>query len=196
MRKLLAYFLRGLVLTAPIAITAYVCWALFVRIDGWLRLPIPGAGFVVTIALLTLFGFIASNVVARSAIGLVDRLLGRLPFVRLLYGSTRDLLNAFVGEQRRFDKPVLVTLVPGGTLRSFGFLTQESLARFGLDGDVAVYLPQSYNVAGNLLVVPRSQVTPLDAVSSDLMAFIVSGGVTGMPGATGGQPVVQRLPGA
>jgi uncharacterized membrane protein len=180
MRALVNYFLRGVVFVAPIALTAYVCARLFVTIDGWLGLPVPGAGFVVTFALITLVGFLASNFLARRAIVLMESVLTRLPFVRLLYTSTKDLLNAFVGEKRRFDKPVLVTVLPGASARAIGFVTQESLDHLGMAGQVAVYFPQSYNVAGNLLIFPREQVTRLDAESSAVMAFIVSGGVTGL----------------
>ena len=95
---------------------------------------------------------------------------------------TRDLLNAFVGEQRRFDKPVLVAPYPGGVARALGFVTQESLHGLGLEGHVTVYLPQSYNFAGALLIFPTSAVTPIAADSADVMAFIVSGGVTAPPG--------------
>jgi uncharacterized membrane protein len=108
--------------------------------------------------------------------------MDRLPFVRLLYSSTRDLLNAFVGEKRRFDKPVLVTPYPGGVARALGFVTQESLSTLGLADHVTVYLPQSYNFAGSLLIFPAGAVVPLDADSADVMAFIVSGGVTALPG--------------
>ena len=118
--------------------------------------------------------------------------MNRLPFVRLLYSSTRDLLNAFVGEQRRFDKPVLVTLYPGGGARAFGFVTQESLAHFGLADHVAVYLPQSYNFAGTLLVFPTAQVERVAVDSADVMAFIVSGGVAG----AAGSPTPPRPPAA
>jgi uncharacterized membrane protein len=149
---------------------------------------IPGAGVLLTIALITLFGFLASNLLARSLLGTVESILARLPFVRLLYGSTRDLLNAFVGERRRFDAPVLVTLSPESNLKTLGFVTQESLERYGLQDYVAVYLPQSYNFAGNLVVVPASQVERIRAGGADVMAFIVSGGVTGATdGAAGGK---------
>jgi uncharacterized membrane protein len=99
----------------------------------------------------------------------------------LLYSSTKDLLSAFVGEKRRFDKPVLVEIVPGSAARAFGFVTQESLEGLGLPGHVAVYFPQSYNFAGSLVVFPVDQVRRLDAESSAVMAFIVSGGVTDVP---------------
>jgi len=181
MRRLLNYFLRGLVLVAPLAITLYVCWIVFVRIDGWLGLPVPGLGFILTIVLITLVGFLGSNLITRGMVAIVEQAVSRLPFVRLLYTSTKDLLNAFVGEKRRFDKPVLVRLSMQSEARMVGFVTQESLDRLGLPGYASVYFPQSYNFAGNLVVFPSSQLQPLDAASADVMAFIVSGGVTGVP---------------
>lgn len=181
MRRLLNYFLRGLVLVAPLAITLYVCWVVFERIDGWLGLPIPGLGFVVTIVLITVVGFLGSSLITRGMVAIVDQTVGRLPFVRLLYTSTKDLLNAFVGEKRRFDKPVLVRVSMQSDARMVGFVTQESLERLGLPGFSSVYFPQSYNFAGNLVVFPSSHLEPLDAASADVMAFIVSGGVTGVP---------------
>ena len=182
MRRLANYFFRGLIVTAPVVVTAYVCYRIFVGIDGWLGIPVRGAGFVVTIAVITFAGFLASTILARSIVAALDSVMNRLPFVRLLYSSTRDLLSAFVGEQRRFDKPVLVTLVPGGHARAFGFVTQESLERFGLARHVAVYLPQSYNFAGSLLVFPADQVQAVPGDSADVMAFIVSGGVASETG--------------
>ena len=181
MSRLLNYFFQGLVLLAPFAFTLYVCARLFTTIDGWLGIPIPGVGFAATVVLITLFGFLASSFLTRRLMAMLETLLNRLPFVRLLYSSTRDLLNAFVGEKRRFDKPVLVTPFPGGSARALGFVTQESLASMGLLEQVTVYLPQSYNFAGSLLIFPTSAVEPLDADSADVMAFIVSGGVTAPP---------------
>jgi len=181
MKRPLTYFLRGLVLTVPLVVTVAVCWITFTRIDGWLGLPIPGAGFVVTILAIMLVGFVGSTFIWSQVEQQMDELLNRLPFVRLLYSSTKDLLNAFVGEKRRFDQPVLVALSNDGQVRTFGFLTQASLAALGLPGDVAVYFPQSYNFAGQLVVVPSDRVTRLDAVSSDVLAFVVSGGVTDVP---------------
>jgi uncharacterized membrane protein len=185
MRRLLNYFLRGLALIAPAAITIYVCWRVFTGIDRLLGLSVPGLGFVITIALITLVGFVASNLLARTLLAGVEAIFTRLPFVRLLYTSSRDLFGAFVGEKRRFDKPVLVTLLPQSPARWLGFITRESLAELGLATDVAVYLPQSYNFAGQLLVLPSSALTPLDAASSEVMAFIVSGGVTGLKSGDG-----------
>ena len=126
-------------------------------------------------------GDVEANLITRGLLSAVEATLERLPFVRLLYGSTRDLLNAFVGEKRRFDKPVLVAPIAQSGVRVLGFLTQESLAVIGLRDHVTVYVPQSYGFAGQLIVVPAAQVTPLGTESADLMAFIISGGVTQMP---------------
>lgn len=181
MKRLITYFLRGLVLTVPLAVTVAVSWIIFTNIDGWLGLPIPGVGFVVTIVAITVIGFLGTNFLWNQAIEWLEHMLERLPFVRLLYTSTKDLMSAFVGEKRRFDAPVLVALSADGAIRTFGFITQASLKELGLKEDVAVYFPQSYNFAGQLIVVPASRVTKIDAPSSDVLAFIVSGGVTDVP---------------
>ncbi|WP_373064847.1 DUF502 domain-containing protein [Gemmatimonas sp.] len=180
MRRLLGYFVRGLVLLAPLVVTVWVCWLVFKNVDGWLGLPIPGAGFVATLVLITVVGFLGSNLLTRSAVNLLEGLMGRLPFVRLLYGSTKDLLNAFVGEKRRFDKPVSLDLSPDGGVRLVGFVTQESLAHLGMSEYVAVYCPHSYNFSGQLHLVLATRVRALDVASADAMAFVVSGGVSGL----------------
>lgn len=184
MRALINYFLRGLVVVAPVAFTAYVCWRLFVAVDGLLGLAIPGAGFAITIAFFILVGFLASTFLARGFFSVLEGLLSRLPFVRLLYSSTKDLLNAFVGEQRRFDQPVLVTVLPEAGGQAIGFVTQRALEHLGLAGRVAVYFPFSYSVAGHVMLFPAERVEPLAADSADVMAFLVSGGVTRVPSNT------------
>src|SRR3954468_6622565 len=161
MTRLLNYFFRGLIVVAPLAVTIYICFAIFTSIDNWLGFRVPGVGFLLTIVAITLIGFFASNLITRGLLAAVESTLQRLPFVRLLYGSTRDLLNAFVGEKRRFDQPVLVPLIPGGTMLVIGFKTQESVDVVGLHEHVTVYVPQSYGFAGQLVLVPREVVRPL-----------------------------------
>jgi uncharacterized membrane protein len=181
MSRLLNYFFRGVIVVAPVAVTIYICFAIFTSIDNWLGFRIPGVGFLLTIVLITVVGFLASNLITRGLLSAVEATLERLPFVRLLYGSTRDLLNAFVGEKRRFDKPVLVAPIPESGIRVLGFLTQESLAVIGMREHVTVYVPQSYGFAGQLIVVPSAQVSRLESESAEVMAFIISGGVTQLP---------------
>lgn len=178
MKRLTRYFFEGLLVLVPLVATIYVVYAVFVKIDHLFQFRIPGMGFVVTILTITIVGFISSNFITKKLVGLVDKLFTRLPFAKMIYTSVKDLIGAFVGEKKSFNKPVLVTLAPGNNIQAMGFITRESLVNIGHADKVAVYLPQSYNFAGNLIVVPKEQVTPLTADSGDVMAFIVSGGVT------------------
>lgn len=194
MRRLVRYFVRGLVFGAPLAVTIYVCVRIFAAIDGWLGFSYPGLGFVVTILGVTLLGFLASTLVTTSLASAIDTAVNRLPFVRLLYSATKDLLNAFVGEHRRFDSPVIVRSDIGNQGSMLGFITQESLAGLGLAGHVTVYLPFSYSLSGRLVIYPVSQVTRLSAPSADVLAFIISGGVTDVPGPAPDQPTAIPAP--
>jgi len=178
MRKLLQYFLRGLIVLTPIALTGYVFWAVFRTVDGWFDFRYPGLGFLVTIVAVTFIGFLSSHVLTRGIVALFEGLLDRLPFVRLLHTSLRDLASAFVGPGKRFDRPVIVEIVPGGA-RVVGFVTRDALDALGLPGHVAVYLPQSYNFAGQLVVVAKDSVQALPTASSETLAFVVSGGISG-----------------
>lgn len=171
------YFVRGLVLTLPAALTLWVAWRAVAWIDSWLGLRIPGVGLLIVIATITLIGALTRNVVARATVATLDEIFARLPLVRLLYTAAKDLMGAFVGEKRRFNRAVRVRPDPSLDLWFLGFVTSDDGARLGLPGYVAVYLPQSYNIAGNLILVPAESVLAVDVDSADLMAFIVSGGV-------------------
>jgi uncharacterized membrane protein len=191
-------FLRGLIVTVPFAVTAYVVYAVVKTLDGWIDLerwvgrPLPGGGLVLTLVLITFVGFMASNFATRWMFGAIDDLFGRLPLVKLIYTSIRDVTGAFVGEKRRFDRPVLVSLGEGIDTLVVGFQTRDDLSELGLADHVAVYLPQSYNFAGNLLAVPRDRVRPLTAESTVVLALVVSGGVSGESKPPGGDAA--RLP--
>jgi uncharacterized membrane protein len=184
-RRLINYFLRGLVVVVPVGVTLWVCYVIFNAIDDLLGFRIPGSGIVIMLLLVTLTGFLASTIVARMIGDAFGQLLTRLPFVKLLYSSTKDMLNAFVGERKRFDKPVLVSLTEDGSVKVFGFLTAESLAALGVADSATVYVPTSYSVAGHVIVVPTSRLTRIDADAATVMAYIVSGGVTTVSRADG-----------
>ena len=177
MKRIVGYFLNGLIFTAPAALTIYVVWAIFTTVDGWLRIPIPGVGFLLTLCVITLVGFLGSNFLARRLLEWMEDLMEHLPGVRLLYSGIKDVTGAFVGEKKRFQQPVVVTIDPVAGSKAIGFLTQDSLDELGMADHVTVYLPFSYSFAGQLLVFPRDRVTPLAAPSAKVMTFVVSGGV-------------------
>lgn len=186
MNDLARNFFEGLLILVPVVTTLYVAWLVLQTIDGWLNIPIPGVGFLVTVGLITLTGRYASTVFVQKMLDVLERVLVKAPFVKILYTSLKDLIAAFMGEKRRFDQPVLVSLVPGGHAEAVGFVTRTDLGFLGLLDHVAVYFPQSYNFAGNILIFPKEQVHPLEAESADVMAFIVSGGVSGGQNGEGG----------
>lgn len=181
MNDLARNFFEGLLILVPVVTTLYVAWLVLQAVDGWLNIPIPGLGFLVTVGLITLTGRYASTVFVQKVLDRMEALLIRAPFVKLVYTSIKDLIAAFMGEKRRFDQPVLVSISPNSQGEAVGFVTRTDLEFLGLLDHVAVYFPQSYNFAGHLLVFPREQVRPLEAESADVMAFIVSGGVSGGP---------------
>ncbi|MFH1718186.1 MAG: DUF502 domain-containing protein [Planctomycetota bacterium] len=182
MRKLASYFIKGLVIFVPMALTVFVIVWAFTSLDSVfrdrLRLPFPGLGLLITVALIFVIGFLASNFLGRKLFALVERVFTGLPLVKLLYSAVKDMIEAFAGEKKSFDKPVLAAIGPGAAAKVVGFVTRDSLENLGLSDYVAVYLPQSYNFAGNVLLFPREAVTPLKIESSQAMAFVVSGGVS------------------
>ena len=182
MRTLTRSFAQGLLVLAPVAITAWIVWVSVTTLDRWLETRIPGLGILIAAAGITLIGYLTGNVVGNKLLSWLEAGLQRVPLVRILYNSLRDLFGAFVGQKRKFDKPVAVEMNQHG-LKVLGFLTSERFDDPQLAGHVSVYLPESYNFAGNLIVVPKERVHPLDADGAEFMAFIMSGGVTDMSAA-------------
>jgi len=178
-RFLVQSFLNGLLVLAPVSLTLWILLYIFELVDDLLPLPdtfAPGVGFALVIALVTAVGILTSNFLAAQALALSDRLFARVPFVKLVYTSIKDLTEAFVGQQKKFDRPVFVAV--GDELDVIGFVTREDLGELGVSDRVAVYVPQSYNFAANLLIVPPGRVRPIDKPAGEVMAFVVSGGLT------------------
>ncbi len=171
-------FLRGLIIVVPIAVSIYVVYRAFLAADALLPMRIPGLGIVIVFAGIVVLGAIASNFVIDKLLQVTEMVFTRAPLVRIMYAAIRDLLEAFVGDKKRFDRPVAVSLTDSGDLMTLGFVTQDDLTFLSLPGHVAVYLPFSYSMAGGVIVVPASRVRPLPSDSASVMALIVSGGVS------------------
>ena len=183
MRTLTRSFAQGLLVLAPVAITAWIVWFAVATLDRWLDTPFPGLGILIAAAGITFIGNGGDEEPRYPAAHEnVESGMQRVPIIKLLYNSLRDLFGAFVGQKRKFDKPVAVEINQHG-LKVLGFLTSERFDDPQLANHVSVYLPESYNFAGNLIVVPRERVYPLDADGAEFMAFIMSGGVTDMSAA-------------
>jgi uncharacterized membrane protein len=176
MNWIIKNFLRGLVIVVPIAVTVYLLYQTFITLDRLLKLPAPGLGIAVLVIATILIGALASNFIGRRIFAIMESVFTKAPLVRIVYAAIKDLLEAFVGNKRRFDKPVSVQLTD--SIRVFGFITRDDLGALASAGDVAVYVPFSYTWDGCLLVVARDRVQPLEADSASILSLVVSGGVS------------------
>lgn len=191
MKKLFNYFLQGCLLIVPVAVTVYVLYVSIVWIDNLLPFNFPvkipgigevdihGLGILAIFVLVSVFGYFATSLVANPAYIIFDKLLNRTPMVKIVYSSVKDLIEAFVGEKKRFTKPVLVKVNADSDIQRIGFITEDDLTNLGIPaGKIAVYFPFSYGFNGQLFIVPSGNVTPINASGTEMMKFIISGGVT------------------
>ena len=178
--KILRYFIQGVIVVAPIGITAYVMFWLFEKVDNILRpyLVIPGLGFVIIIGFIVMVGWISSNFLMGSLINFFDHMMERTPVIKFIYTSTKDFFEAFAGDKRKFNQSVLANVF-STDVWIVGFLTDEEMGKFELGAShVAVYVPQSYNFAGQLYILPKEKVRKIDKITAgEAMKYAVTGGV-------------------
>ncbi|MBI9054653.1 MAG: DUF502 domain-containing protein [Bacteroidales bacterium] len=186
MKKLLGYFFQGLIYLAPLGITIFVLYKTFVVLDELLKplvtdyfnINIPGLSLLIVFLLVALLGLLGKTIIARPIKRIVNHIVNKVPLIKVVYTSIKDLLTAFVGKEKKFNQPVLVKVNTISNLEKFGFLTQTDVSKLGVSGNkVAVYFPHSYNFSGELFIVPVENVKKIDAPPADVMKFIVSGGV-------------------
>ena len=187
MKKLINYLLQGLLYLAPLSITAYVFYAAFNFIDGlsqkiitkFFDIHIPGLGLLSLLVFLILIGFLGKTIIAQPLKKVFRKVIDSVPLLNFIYSAFNDLFSAFVGKEKKFNQPVLVKINLNSNLEKLGFITEENLEIIQSEGKVAVYFPHSYNFSGELFILPRTQIRPLDVNSSEMMKFIVSAGLTG-----------------
>jgi Uncharacterized conserved protein len=186
MKKFFRFFFQGLILFIPLIITCIILFKLF---DFFVSL-FSFAGFsdnvllntlmglVVTLGFIALLGILASSYIFKQMFSFFEDKLEHAPFIRHIYSPVKDFTNAFVGNKKRFNKPVMVLTNHTAGIHEVGFITQEDLKELGITDKVAVYMPLSYSLSGKLIIVPRANITPIDAIPGDVMKFVLSGGVT------------------
>lgn len=179
MKKFINYFLQGLLYIVPITVTLYVVVWTFQKIDGILPFQFPGLGLIIIISLITIIGFLGSVVITSPINAFFQNLLKRAPLLKTIYSSVKDLMNTFVGNKKGFSEPVLVKVYENSTIERIGFITNEDVESLNIaKGKVLVYMPHSYAISGQLFVVEKKNLTPIDKSSAEIMKLIVSGGVT------------------
>jgi uncharacterized membrane protein len=185
LKKLAGFFIQGMVILAPIGITAWAIYWLFDKVDSILMpyVNVRGIGFLSIIGLVILVGWISSNFIMSSFISFFDQWMERTPGVKFLYSSTKDFFEAFAGDKKKFNKSVLANVF-SQDVWIVGFLTDEEMNKFEMGAEmVAVYVPQAYNFAGQLYILPRNKVKKIDKITSgEAMKYAVTGGVVDLDG--------------
>jgi len=187
MKKLINYLLQGILYIAPLGITAYIIYAIFMFMDGlsqqlianFFDVKIPGLGVLSLLLFLIIVGFIGRTIIAEPLKIIFKKIINRIPLLKFIYTALNDLFSAFVGKEKKFSKPVLVKVNTISDLEKLGFITEENLEILEELDKVAVYFPHSYNFSGELFIVPRKNIKTINANSSQVMKFIVSAGLTG-----------------
>lgn len=178
-KRILRYFFSGTLFIVPLVATGYFIFISFTWLDDLLNLPYPGLGFVIILFAITAFGYLSSNFAFQTFTNWFDRGMNKIPLIKLIYSALKDLLNAFVGERKKFNKPVLVEINRENKLYQIGFITQADLSELGLNDMISVYLPHSYAFSGLHYVISKDRVTPLPISGTVAMKYIISGGVSG-----------------
>ncbi|MFN3852071.1 MAG: DUF502 domain-containing protein [Spirosomataceae bacterium] len=187
--RLFSYFVRGLLFVAPIGFTILILISAFDFVDNIIRIRIPeanpengnvipGLGFLIILSGTMLIGFVSSVLLPQALQNLAENMIRHIPLVRIFYFAFKDLISAFVGDKRKFTEPVMMLLNKDTGLHKIGFITQNDLSNLGVNDMVAVYCPHSYAFSGELYVVPKNNVKPLDMPSAEVMKLIISGGVS------------------
>lgn len=192
LQKLINYLIKGALVVVPLAGATFVIIWLVATVDGALNLTalffedefgkplyIPGLGILTVLVLLILVGIIFTNLVTQPIKNWFSRTANKIPLFNTLYSSIKDFTEAFVGDAKKFNEPVLVLVNETG-LKKVGFLTQRDLSKIGIENEVVVYFPYAYSVAGQIAVVPSKNVEKLNMNPTDAMKLVVSGGVSGI----------------
>lgn len=194
-KKVIQYFLQGLLIIAPLAITIYAIYWVISTVDSWVpifRTPVRdingtvirydvknyGLGFLVILAFIIIIGYLSTFFIQSRIFNMFDHWLEKTPGIKFIYTSTRDFFEAFAGDKKRFSKAVLANVF-GNDVWIVGFLTDEEMEKFEMGADkVGVYVPQAYNFAGQLYILPRDKVKKIEKISSgEAMKYAVTGGV-------------------
>lgn len=186
MKKLINYLLQGVLYLAPLTITSYIIYTVFMFMDGLLQeyvelffdVKIPGLGFLTLVIFLIFIGFIGKTIIANPLKVIFQNILKKIPLLNFVYTAVKDLFSAFVGKEKKFDKPVLVKMSGNTELEKLGFITEENLEILNELDKVAVYFPHSYNFSGELYIAPKANIKRLEVNSSEMMKFIVSAGLS------------------
>ena len=197
--RLRNWFLTGIVVTAPIAITIYLAWMFITWVDdtitplipykynpeSYLPFSVPGLGLVVVVIFLTFVGFITANLFGRTVIALGERLVNQMPIVRTVYSALKQILETVLKSSSRSFKDVVLVQYPRPGIWALAFVTADTegeIARRMPDEMISIFIATTPNpTSGFLLFVPRRECIFLDMSVEEAAKLIISAGVISPP---------------
>ncbi|MBY5590286.1 DUF502 domain-containing protein [Rhizobium leguminosarum] len=207
-------FLAGLIICAPIAITIWLTWTFIHWSDSWVRpyiparwnpesylnFAIPGFGLLTAVVLITVVGFLGKNLIGQSIVGFGESIVQRMPLVRTIYRSVKQIFETVLKEQSNSFKKVGLIEYPSPGLWALVFVATDAkgeiASKFNAMGQdmVAVFLPPTpVPTAGFLVFVPREKIVLLDMSPEDAAKFLISGGLVA-PETPQPEPKQKHLP--
>jgi uncharacterized membrane protein len=191
-------FLTGLIICAPMAITIYLTWTFIHWADSWvkpyipdrynpesyLKFAVPGTGLLIALLFITLVGFLGRNLIGRSIVGYSENILNRMPLVRTVYKSTKQIFETVLKEQGTSFKKVGLIEFPRAGTWALVFISSDAKGEIAVklnqEGEemVAVFLaPTPVPTAGFLMFVPRSKLMLLDMTPEEGVKLLISAGL-------------------
>ncbi len=195
MKSLGRIFLTGVLIVLPVLVTAYLLIWLFTTAESFLGKPlrwlIPddyyrgGMGLLIGIVVIFVVGILMRAYIVRRVFEFSERILLEIPLIKSIYAALRDFFAMFAGQSENDALQVVSVNLPGSNMRLMGFVTREDFADLpqGIaeSGDVAVYLPMSYQVGGYTVFMPRSQLSPIEMSREQAMRFVLTAGLKSKP---------------
>lgn len=195
MKYLGRIFLTGVLTVLPVLATAYLLIWLFTTAESFLGKPLQwlipegfyraGMGLVVGVVVIFVVGILMRAYIVRRLFEFTEKLLLRLPLIKTIYGALRDFFGLFAGQDDQVALQVVTVQLPGSDMRLMGFVTRDHFSDLpggvANEGDVAVYLPMSYQIGGYTVFMPRSRITPVDMSREQAMRFVLTAGLRSKP---------------
>jgi uncharacterized membrane protein len=204
--RLRAYFLTGIIVTAPITITIFLVWQFLTFLDThvagllperynpetYLPFSLPGLGLLLMLAFLTLVGMLTAGLAGRTLVRMGERLLSRMPIVRSVYGTLKQIFETVLAQKSRSFREVVLVEYPRRGLGAIGFVTGPTRGEIQARSQeemVNVFLPTTPNpTSGFLLFVPKRELIHLDMTIEEGMKMVISGGIVGPAAETADEP--------
>lgn len=182
LRKVTKYFITGVALLLPPVVTLYFLNYLYQSLKEYASFKYAEMAVISVIIFIIFIGYLAVTRIGENLFHFFDTWMSKVPLIGLVYKSTKDVTTAFVGTENKFSEPVLIQY--SEDIYKIGFITNRDLGKILLSNTsvddenlIAVYIPISFSIAGDLFLVSKYKIRPIDAKANLVMQTVVSGGL-------------------